>query len=132
MRPTRKAIPLALVALGLAAVAGRQTSTPGGFTELHRVDIADASDLELVMGIIERSGESESPKHYHPGGEFGFILEGAATLATEGKPQTFLKAGDSFHQPAGEWHVVSTASEGARTLVFRVLEKGQPMIVEID
>ena len=132
MSRTHLAILLGLSAVALAAIAGGQSSTPGGFKELHRVEVAGASDLELVMGIVERSGESTSPKHYHPGGEFGFILEGAATVTTEGEPPTPLKAGDSFYQPAGEWHVVSIAPEGARTVVFRVLRKGQPMIVEVD
>ena len=128
----QKAIPCGLAGLAVAVVAFGQPSASGGFTELHRAEIAGASDFELVMGIIERSGEAVSPKHYHPGGEFGFVLEGAATIATDSEPQTLLKAGDSFYQPAGEWHVVSVAPEGARTVVFRVLKKGQPMIVEVD
>ena len=126
------AIPLCLVAAGLALVAGGQPSTPGGFIELQRAEIAGTGDFELVMGIVERSGESTSPKHYHPGGEFGFVLEGTATVVTENEPQTSVKAGDSFHQPAEEWHIVSTGPEGAKTIVFRVLRKGQPVIVEID
>ena len=126
------AIPLCLVAAGLALVASGQPSTPGGFIELQRAEIAGTGDFELVMGIVERSGESTSPKHYHPGGEFGFVLEGTATVVTENEPQTSVKAGDSFHQRAGEWHIVSTGPEGAKTIVFRVLRKGQPVIVEID
>ena len=54
------------------AVGGQRTTGVGGFSELHRVEVADAGDLEVVMGIVEKSGESVSPKHYHPGGEFGF------------------------------------------------------------
>jgi quercetin dioxygenase-like cupin family protein len=111
---------------------GRPTTTGGGFSELHRSEIAHASDLEVVMGLIERPGESIGAKHYHPGGEFGLVLEGAITVATEREPEVTLKAGASFHQPGGEWHVVSTASEGAKTVVFRVLKKGQPMVVEIE
>ena len=132
MSRTQMAIPFGLAGLAVAVVAFGQPSVSGGFTELHRAEIAGASDLELVMGIIERSGAAVSPKHYHPGGEFGFLLEGAATIATDSEPRTLLKAGDSFYQPAGEWHVVSVAPEGARTVVVRVLKKGQPMIVQVD
>ncbi len=124
---------LGLLAISLAVVAGGQATTGGGgFTELHRVEVADASDLEVIMGLIERPGESIGAKHYHPGGELGFVLEGAVTVRTERGPPVTLEAGASFYQPPGEWHSVSTASEGARTVVFRVLEKGQPMIVAVD
>ncbi len=52
------------------------------------------------------------------------------TVTTESKPPEFLEAGASFYQPPGEWNAVAT--EGAKTLVFRVLEKGQPMIISVD
>ena len=124
---------LVLLAFGLAVMAGGEPTTgAGGFSQLHRVEVADASDLEAVMGLIERSGESIGAKHYHPGGEFGFVLEGSVTIATEREPQATLKAGASFYQPPGEWHVVSTTPEGAKTVVFRLLKKGEPMIVAVD
>ena len=124
---------LGLLAISLAVVAGGQPTTgAGGFSELHRVEVAGASDLEVVMGLIKKPGESIGAKHYHPGGEFGFVLEGAVTVATESEPELTLKAGASFYQPPGEWHIVTTATEGAKTVVFRVLKKGQPMIVAVD
>jgi quercetin dioxygenase-like cupin family protein len=126
------AIIAAVVLLRPGTLAERRASAPGGFTTLHRIVVPHANDLELVMGLVDRPGESNSPKHHHPGGEFGFILEGAVTVTTESQPRTLLRAGDSFYQAAREWHVVSTAAEGARTVVFRLLRKGEPMIVEID
>ena len=124
---------LGLVAISVAVVAGGQPTTgAGGFTELHRVEVGDAGGLEAVMGLIKRPTESIGAKHYHPGGEFGFILKGAVTISTEHDPQVTLEAGGSFYQPAGEWHVVSTTAEGAETVVFRILEKGQPMVVVVE
>ena len=83
------------------------------------------------MGIIERQGESTSSKHLHPNGEFGFVLEGVVTLTNEDSAKT-LEAGSSFYQPPGEWHVVATSNVGARTLVFRIVDPGQPMVVEVE
>jgi len=124
---------LGLLGIGLAmGVAGQSTTSAGGFSELHRGEVAGASDVEVVMGLVERPGGSVSAKHYHPGGEFGFVLKGVVTVATEREPQATLRAGASFYQPPGEWHVVSTGSEGAKAVVFRVLKKGQPMIVALD
>ena len=132
MKPGRATILLGILVLPLGMNAGGQPTTGAGFTELHRAEVADADDFEVVMGLVERSGKSTSPKHYHPGGEFGFVLEGTATVTTESEPETVLKAGSSFYQPPGEWHVVSTADDGAKSVVFRVLKKGQPMVVIVD
>ena len=126
---------LVVGALGIAfalVATGRQENPGGGFSELHRGDIAGTDDLEVVMGLIERSDESKSEKHYHPGGEFGFVLAGAITVSSEGKSEETLRAGDSFYQPPGEWHVVGTTAEGAKTVVFRVLKKGQPVVVGVE
>ncbi len=133
MSADRRAIPFLILGIGFALVAGGEPKNPGGgFTELHRGEIASASNLEVVMGLIERPGETLGAKHHHPGGEFGFVLEGAITVTTEDEPTLTLKAGSSFHQPPGEWHLVGTSAEGARTVVFRVLEKGQPMVVPVQ
>ena len=122
-----------LLLVAMAVATGGQTQpTSGGFFELHRAPVMGSGHLEVVMGLVERSGASVSPKHYHPGGEFGFVLEGAATVVGEGGTEVVLKAGDSFHQPAGEWHVVSSGAAGAKSVVFRVVERGQPMVVEIE
>lgn len=133
MTPARATVLLVILAIGFAlAAGGKPKPAADGFTELHRAEIGDSSNLEVVMGLVERAGESVSPKHYHPGGEFGFILQGTATVTTEGEPEASLKAGSSFYQPPGEWHVVRTHAEGARAVVFRVIEKGQPMVVLVE
>ena len=124
---------IAGLGIAIALVAGGRSTSPGdGFSELHRSDIAGTDDLEVVMGLLERTEESMSEKHYHPGGEFGFILDGTVTVSSEGEPEATLRAGDSFYQPPGEWHVVGTTTEGARTVVFRVLKKGQPVVVPVE
>ena len=67
-------------------------------------------------------------------GRLSVRREGAVSswLDPDGEPEVVLKAGASFYQPPGEWHVVGTSAEGARTVVFRVLEKGQPMVVAVE
>ncbi len=121
------------LAIGLAVLAGGQpTTNAGGFSELQRAEVVDANGLEVVMGLVKRPAGSVSPKHYHPGGEFGFVLEGAVTVETENESRVTLKAGASFYQPPGEWHRIRTTTEGAEAVVFRVLKRGQPMIVAVD
>jgi quercetin dioxygenase-like cupin family protein len=123
---------VAVSSIGIAAlvIAGERSSA--GFLELHRAELADTTSTELVMGLIERDGESQSGKHQHPGGEFGFVISGSIVLHTEsGSPQT-LEAGESFYQPPGQWHIVSTRTSGAKTVVFRAVKAGEPMVVPVE
>ncbi len=132
MRRICAALLMGILGTSIALVAGGSAKPSGGFSELHRGDVAGTDDLEVVMGLIERPGESISGKHYHPLGEFGFVLEGSVTVSSEDASGTTLTAGDSFYQPPGVWHVVGTTTEGSKTVVFRVLKKGQPMVVAVE
>jgi len=109
-----------------------EQSAVGGFTELQRGQVAGEEDLEVIMGLVERDGQSTSPKHYHPGGEYGFVLEGAATIITENQPPLTVEAGASFYQPQGEWHIIKTGAGGTKAVVFRTIRKGEPAIVVVE
>ena len=132
MRCTCATILLVATTLGLAVAGGQPATSSGGFSELHRAQLSEASSVELVMGLIERDAESRSGRHHHPRGEFGFVLSGAIVVTTEDNPAETLGAGDSFYQPPGKWHVVSTGAAGAKTVVFRAIERGQPMVVPVE
>ena len=133
MNRAHTTILLGLLATCLAVVAGGQPTTGAvGFSELQRAEVPGATGLEVVMGLVQRPAESVSAKHYHTGGEFGFVLEGAVVVETENEPRAILEAGASFYQPPGEWHIISTTTERAKAIVFRVLEKGQPMTIAVE
>ena len=134
MRPVHVGIPLLVVGLIVAGTAsiGQRPGASGGFDELQRASVPGAQDVEVVMGLIERDGESTSGKHLHPGGEFGFVVVGSVMVTTEGGATKTLGAGESFHQPPGAWHIISTGTDGAKTVVFRLLEEGQPMVVPVE
>jgi quercetin dioxygenase-like cupin family protein len=124
---------LVIVATGsVGFVLGQSVSGPGGFTELHRGPVIDSPELETVLGLIERPPRAAGSKHVHPGGEFGYVIRGEVTVEAEGAPPRSLYAGDSFYQPPGEWHIVSTEGEDTETVVFRVVKKGQPMVVAVE
>jgi mannose-6-phosphate isomerase-like protein (cupin superfamily) len=59
------------------------------------------------------------------------VLEGAIAVRSEDSAEAQIAAGSSFYQPPGQWHVVATPTGGAKTLVFRIIESGQPMEMEI-
>ncbi len=84
MHRANATILLGLLATGVGVTTdGPPPTRPSGFSELHRVPVSGANDLEVVMGLINRTAGSVGAKHYHPGGELGFILEGSVTVETE-------------------------------------------------
>lgn len=67
-------------------------------------------------------------KHYHPGDEFLYLLEGALTIEIDGKAPVSLKPGETIHIPGKAIHRAfnPNANAPARVLTFGVFQKGQP------
>jgi quercetin dioxygenase-like cupin family protein len=60
------------------------------------------------------------PRHYHPGEEFVYVLEGSAVHVEQGKPDRILKAGDTYVIAPRAIHAPRGGADGARAVVFRV------------
>jgi len=58
----------------------------------------------------EREPTETSPEHAHEFDAYLLVLEGEATIACNGKPQTF-RAGDTCTVPAGTLHTEKFGSE---------------------
>jgi quercetin dioxygenase-like cupin family protein len=71
-------------------------------------------------------------KHYHPGTECIYILEGALTLEEAGTPVQ-LKTGDAHCVPPKTILVPRNASGTApyKSLVVMIAPKGQPLAVPV-
>ena len=96
------------------------------------------SQLELVEGTevvvshVQIPANTTLPKHWHPGEEFVYVLEGSEVLWQKDKSDTHLKKGDVFKVPLRQIHTAKTGEEGATVLVFRVHESGQPVRVNVE
>jgi quercetin dioxygenase-like cupin family protein len=68
-------------------------------------------------------------RHFHPGPEFFYVLEGSITLEPDGQPPVTLKKGDSGHNVAKAVHNAKNASttEPAKVLGVLIGEKGAPL-----
>ena len=97
-------------------------------TVLLKTDLAGIEGKESVVLMVEAAPGAVSGKHYHPGHELAYILEGSMILEVEGKPPVTLKAGDTFHIPPQAVHGGKNASTTAplKVLAFGLFEKGQP------
>ncbi len=103
-----------------------------------KIDNLMTSQLELVEGTevvvshVEIPANTTLPKHWHPGEEFVYVLEGSEVLWLKDKPDVHLKKGDVFKVPLRQIHTATTGKEGVTVLVFRVHEIGQPVRVNVE
>ena len=82
-------------------------------TGLLKTDLVGIEGKEAVMLTVEGGPGLVGGKHYHPGYEFAYVLEGSLVMEVEGKPPVTLKAGDTFHIPPKVVHRGNNASTTA-------------------
>ena len=66
-------------------------------------------------------------RHWHPGEEFHYYLEGEVEIAIDGHEPIVGTPGTIGHVPYKALHTAITKEKSAKVLVFRVHTKGQPM-----
>jgi quercetin dioxygenase-like cupin family protein len=98
-------------------------------TELLKTELEGVAGREGVMSIAELAPGAVAGKHFHPGLEFSYVLDGSLTLEPQGQAPNTFKTGEAFHSPAKIVHDAQNASTTApvKVLVFLVGEKGQPL-----
>jgi len=124
------------LAVGIAAgVIGAQVLNaqpqPVTRTVLLTTDLAGIEGMEARVIRSEIAPGAATEKHYHPGHEFFYVLEGSGTLEAEGQPPLALKPGVTSYDPPTLVHVVKNTSKTAplKLVVFLIAEKGQPPTV---
>jgi quercetin dioxygenase-like cupin family protein len=111
------------------------TQTPVPMLEnLLRAHLERVEGTEVIVSRVTIPPNTALPKHWHPGEEFAYILEGSAILWQEGKEDIVGRAGDVLRVPLEQVHTAVTEDEGATILVFRVHEAGKPerVMVGVD
>jgi quercetin dioxygenase-like cupin family protein len=84
-------------------------------------------EREVLVDLVEVPPNTRLERHWHPGEEFHYYLEGEPVITIEGSPTIHAKEGTIGHIPFQAEHVLSTAEKGARILVFRVHTAGEPL-----
>ena len=93
---------------------------------LLKSQLEGVKDTEIIVSRVTIPPNTSLPKHWHPGEEFAYVLEGSAVLWQEGKDDLIGKKGDVLKVPLNQIHTAVTTDEGATILVFRVHELGKP------
>jgi quercetin dioxygenase-like cupin family protein len=102
-------------------------------TELLRTGLEGVEGKEAVVYTAELVPGAVAGRHYHPGHEVGYVLEGSLILEREGMPTVTFQAGQVFHNPSKIIHDAKNASmtAPAKVLVFLLSEKGQPLAISV-
>ena len=100
-------------------------------TDLQRHDLS-IPGREVIQARVELDPGVSFPKHWHPGEEIIYVLEGLLEYQVEGKPPVTLKAGDVLFIPAGTIHTAKNVGSGpGAELATYVVEKGKPLVVVV-
>lgn len=81
---------------------------------------------EVLVDLVEIPGNSQLDRHWHPGEEFHYYLEGDPEITIEGKGLIRPPLGTVGHVPFETLHRAGAGKAGAKILVFRVHTKGKP------
>lgn len=96
-------------------------------SELEGVD-----GTEVIVSRVTIPPHTSLPKHWHPGEEFAYVVDGSVTLWQKGKRDIVGKKGDVMKVPLKQVHTAITKDEGVTLIVFRVHEKGQPERIKAE
>jgi quercetin dioxygenase-like cupin family protein len=121
----------ALGVIGSHIIAAQQESERR--TVLLTTDLVGVEGYELRMWRTDIGPGVVGAKHYHPGTECIYVLEGALILEKEGEAPANLKAGDAHCVPPRKVLEPRNASntDPYKSLVVMIAPKGQPLSVPV-
>lgn len=81
---------------------------------------------EILVDLVEIPANTSLDRHWHPGEEFHYYLEGTPQVQIEGGEVQHPASGTVGHVPFKTLHRAGAGAGGAKILVFRVHTKGEP------
>jgi quercetin dioxygenase-like cupin family protein len=132
-----------IIGLGIKAIDAQIGPQPGSPTTaeapikrsvLFRGNLEGVEGKEIVIFIAELAPGAVGSKHYHPGPEFFYVLEGTLAHKPESGPDHTMKVGDFGSNPNKSVHSIRNADATARAkaIDFLISEKGQPLVVPVN
>jgi quercetin dioxygenase-like cupin family protein len=130
MRRTSVVAAAALVVLGVLALHAQSAKQAGTRrTELQRHDLG-ITGREVVQARIELDPGVVFGKHWHPGEEIVYVLEGSLVYELEGRQPIRVDAGGVLFIPRRTVHSAKNVGRvvGAELATY-VVDKGKPLVV---
>jgi quercetin dioxygenase-like cupin family protein len=126
------------LATGLAMGFGSSQyiqAQPSGYStkQVYRGDLANLPGQEVIIYASDWPSGFRLPWHVHPEGhELVYVVEGEQTFAVDGVGTKVVKAGEVIHTPPNVAHFGRNATDKlSKTVVIRIKEKSQPVMVEV-
>ena len=130
---TLRVLAIAGVTLGITrALTGAPAQVAGvKRTDLQRHDL-ETPGREVIQVRVELAPGVSFGRHWHPGEEVIYMLEGTLEYEVEGKGTVTLKAGDVLFIPARAIHAARNPgrTNGAELATYLVA-KGQPLLTMV-
>ena len=103
---------------------------PGLFrTDLQHYDLS-VPGREMIQNRVELDPEAPAIRHWHPGEEIIYVIEGSLEYTLDGQEPRVVKGGEALTVPARVIHSVRNVGTGpAFELATFIVEKGKPFIV---
>ena len=133
MKRTQRTLAVVSLALGLTVVLTVTRAQQPGVTrtDLQRHDL-DVPGREVIQVRVELAPGVSFGRHWHPGEEVIYMLEGTLEYEVDGKPPVTLKAGDVLFIPARTIHAArNPARKNGAELATYLVEKGQPLLTMV-
>ena len=130
MKATRIVVAAVLIIASGVALNVTQAQQPGiRRTDVLRDDLG-VPGREVIQVRVDVAPGVAFGKHWHPGAEVAYVLEGTLEYQFEGKPPVTLEAGQALFIPAGTVHAAkNVGASNAAELATYVVEKGKPLVV---
>jgi quercetin dioxygenase-like cupin family protein len=99
--------------------------------ELLRQPASGLEGKELVVYTAEVPPGGVAPRHWHPGDEAIYGLEGSLIIQPDHGQAVDLKPGQIAFNPTKHVHAArnDSTSQSAKVVVFAIAEKGQPLAI---
>jgi quercetin dioxygenase-like cupin family protein len=97
-------------------------------TDLQQHDLS-VPGREVIQNRVDIAPEAPPIRHWHPGEEIIYVLEGTLEYEIDGQSPTRVGAGEALMVPAEAVHAVRNVGDGNATeLATYVVEKGRPLL----
>jgi len=97
-------------------------------TDLQQHDLS-APGREMIQNKVDIAPDAPVIRHWHPGEEIIYVLEGSLEYEIDGEPPKTVSAGEALMVPAEAVHSVRNVGDGnAAELATYVVEKDKPLL----
>jgi len=123
-----------IIFLSMGLVGFSPADTPSPPTEIKLENLLRQSltdefipDREIIVSYVEMPPNMTLDRHWHPGEEFHYYLEGEVEIVIDGETSIIGTPGTVGYVPFKKMHTATTGDKSATFLVFRVHTEGKPV-----